>query len=447
MRPRKKELTTPRSIALMMLQKVIEQGQSFSSVRRYADALESRDRSLVMEMANGVLRWRWKLEFLLGKLMKKPLRAKDGDVRLVLLLALYELLEMASADYAVVNEAVQWSKTAGKPWASGLINAVLRACIRDSERLLQEVDQDEVATFSYPEWLIQHFKNDWPEQWQSLLIAGNTRPPTWLRVNTLQIDVNDYRKSIDAVTHTGVHPYAMQALKLERSVHVPLLPGFDQGQFSVQDAGAQLTARLLDVRPGQSVLDLCAAPGGKACHLLEQTPGIRTLVAVDLVEERISKVRENLERLKLDQTGADIRLVTGDVREADQWWEGQYFERILVDAPCSATGVIRRHPDIKSLRREEDIAPLAEIQQQILQQAVEMLAPGGLLLYVTCSVLRDENENQVEKLLSSRNDIYEQVIDDNWGVACKVGRQLLPGEDDADGFYYALLCKTSGISA
>jgi 16S rRNA (cytosine967-C5)-methyltransferase len=232
------------------------------------------------------------------------------------------------------------------------------------------------------------------------------------------------------------HDHAPQALRLERALDVGELPGFIESRVSVQDAAAQLAAPLLEAGAGQRVLDLCAAPGGKTCHILELQPALAEMVAVELDAQRMRRVEENLQRL-----GLRARLLVADAGDADAWWDGGGFDRILVDAPCSATGVIRRHPDIKSLRQVDDLAQLIEVQGRILRQAWRLLQPGGLLLYVTCSVLRQENERQIESLLSDCADAEELTIDADWGHACRYGRQLLPGETGADGFYFARLKK------
>jgi len=355
------------------------------------------------------------------------------------LLALYELMELSTPEYAVVNETVQLSRSLNKTWASGLVNGVLRSFIRDKQSYLSSLDSDDVANYSHPEWFINLLRKDWPQQWQQILQANNQRPPLWLRINRAQKETQQYKKLLDEQGfESTTHPFASRALKLKRSVDVLSLPGFEQGMVSVQDAGAQLAADLLDIQSGQSVLDLCAAPGGKTCHLLEIEPELKKLVAVELEEQRMQRVKENLERLKLD-----AELIVADASEASTWWDGESFDRILVDAPCSASGVIRRHPDIKSLRREDDLVSLVQIQQKILQQAWSMLSPDGLLLYVTCSVFRQENEAQIKKLLSEHDDADEVVIDALWGIPCEQGRQLLPGEDDSDGFYFACVRKSS----
>jgi 16S rRNA (cytosine967-C5)-methyltransferase len=233
---------------------------------------------------------------------------------------------------------------------------------------------------------------------------------------------------------------ADHALKLEHGIEVRLLPGFAEGAVSVQDAGAQLSAELLDVSAAERVLDLCAAPGGKTCHILERYPSIDKLLAVELDERRMQRVAENLARLKLESRA---ELLVADARHTEQWWHGKKFDRILIDAPCSASGVIRRHPDIKSLRRESDIAPLVELQAEILAAAWPMLESGGELLYVTCSVFKQENQNQIQHFISLNTDATEIKIDADWGEVCEYGRQLFPGSQAADGFYFCRLQKTA----
>ena len=423
---------------MKVLQAVLVNGRSLSTARLVLPELleEPRQRSLAMELVNGVLRWRFRLENLLAKCLSKPLRKKDADVQLVLLLALYELTELNTPDYAVVNEAVAQVRQMGKQWAAAMINAVLRGFIRNRDALLKSVDGDPVARLSHPQWLIDLIRQDWPDQAERILEANNQRPPMWLRINLSKISVNDYLKRLESEGMVAeAHPYAAAALRLAPAVDVSRLPGFNEGLVSVQDAAAQLAAPLLDVKDGERVLDLCAAPGGKTCHILETTPNI-DMIAVELEPLRMRRVQQNLERL-----GLNASLVVGDATDAGSWWDRRPFDRILVDAPCSASGVIRRHPDIKSLRQPDDLDSLAEIQRQILQQAWRMLRPGGLLLYVTCSVFRRENQQQIETLLSTTAAAGESELDVVWGLACSHGRQLLPGESGGDGFYYARLKK------
>jgi 16S rRNA (cytosine967-C5)-methyltransferase len=426
-----------RQVAISVLEAVLVKGRSLATARSLVhDKLEARERPLAMELVNGVLRWRFRLEALLAKLLSRPLRKKDVDIQLALLLALYELIELSTPDYAVVNEAVTQTRRVGKKWASGMVNGVLRSFIRDREALLTSIDEDEVALFSHPRWLIDLLKQDWPQQTAQILDANNQRPPMWLRVNAAKTSVEDYMKRLDAQQIKAVrHPLADVAVKLESPMDVSHLPGFTQGLVSVQDAAAQLAAKLLGAENGERVLDLCAAPGGKTCHLLESAANIE-MTAVELEPLRLQRVQQNLDRL-----GLHAELIVGDATDTQSWWDGRTFDRILVDAPCSASGVIRRHPDIKSLRHVDDLDSLTKIQQQILLQALSMLKPGGTLLYVTCSVLKRENEQQIAQLMSVREEAVEIDIDETWGIPCAHGRQLLPGDMDGDGFYYARLKK------
>ncbi len=425
-----------RSGAVTVLEDVIVQGRSLATARALIDdRLEPRERALAMELINGVLRWRFRLDALLNGMLKRPLRKKDADLRLLLMVALYELVELRTPDYAVVNEAVAQTRRRGKKWAAAMVNAVLRNFIRDPGRLQATLEQDPVARYAHPRWLIDAFRRDWPEAIEQIMAANNQRPPMWVRVNRRRVSVDACAQQLAAVQVTTTrHPLVETALRLDSARDVGDLPGFREGRVSVQDASAQLAAGLLGAEDAERVLDVCAAPGGKTCHVLESADVDMT--AVDLDSLRVQKIKQNLDRL-----GLSARLIVGDATDIDSWWDGHAFDRILVDAPCSASGVIRRHPDIKSLRQPGDLAALTGVQQQILRQAWRTLRPGGLLLYVTCSILKQENERQIERLLAEHADACEVTIDAGWGVACGHGRQLLPGELDGDGFYYALLKK------
>jgi 16S rRNA (cytosine967-C5)-methyltransferase len=435
----KAKVSAARSASLKALKQVFN-GQSLSAVQVHTtDKLEdARDRGLANEIVNGVLRWRWRLEFFISSLLNKPLKPKDIDVQLVLLMALYELDECRTPDYAVINESVEMVRKSGKKWASGLVNAVLRNFTREKEKLISSI-KDGVVLYSHPAWLLEKIKADWPQHWQQILQANNQRPAFCLRVNQLLYSATQYQQLLaeDGI-ESSIVVLADFALKLEHGVDVRLLPGFAEGAVSVQDAGAQLVAELLDVSGADRVLDLCAAPGGKTCHILERNPEIEGLIAVELEQKRMLRVSENLQRLKLESRAA---LIVADARDTRQWWNGEKFNRILIDAPCSASGVIRRHPDIKTLRRVSDIEPLVELQSEILQSAWKMLEDGGELLYVTCSVFKDENQNQIQNFLSAHDDATEIKIEADWGKSCDYGRQLFPGEQDADGFYYCRLKK------
>ncbi len=444
-RQSKAKVSLARQSALKTLKQVFS-GQSLSAVQaRTVDSLkDKRDRGLANEIVNGVLRWRWQLEFFTSQLLAKALKKKDIDVQLILLMALYELKECRTPDYAIINDAVELSRKVGKKWASGLVNAVLRRFTREKEALIESM-KDGQAIYSHPRWILEKVKADWPENWKQILDANNQRPAFWLRVNEKQYQCEDYQKLLtenDIESQFSAFPNkaVASALKLSQGLDVRTLPGFSAGAVSVQDVGAQLTAELLDVSKIKQVLDLCAAPGGKTCHLLERYDEIEKVIAVEIEESRMARVSENLQRLRLESRA---ELIVSDASEYREWWSGEKFERILIDAPCSASGVIRRHPDIKTLRRESDITPLVELQAGILNAAWQMLAPGGELLYVTCSVFKDENQNQIQTFLSQNTNATETKIDADWGQVCEYGRQLLPGEFDADGFYYCRLKKLS----
>jgi 16S rRNA (cytosine967-C5)-methyltransferase len=441
----KAKVSAARTASLKALRQVFN-GQSLSSVQpNTTDVLDdSRDRGLANELVNGVLRWRWQLEYYVSCLLKKPLKPKDIDVQLILLLALYELSECRTPDYAVINESVELVRKSGKKWAAGLVNAVLRSFTREKEKLVASISEDTVR-YSHPRWMLEKIKADWPQHWRQILEANNQRPAFWLRINQLQYSVEQYQNLLsdqgvefDEAAASAWQSLADHALKLSHGLDVRMLPGFAEGALSVQDVGAQLIAEMLAVTEGDRVLDLCAAPGGKTCHILERYHWLDELVAVEIDEHRMQRVSENLQRLKL---GSRAKLVVADARDSKHWWDGEQFDRILIDAPCSASGVIRRHPDIKTLRRETDIEPLNKLQLEILMSAWQMLKPGGELLYITCSIFKDENQDQIKNFLSRNEDAREMIIDVNWGESCEHGRQLFPGERDADGFYFCRLKK------
>lgn len=422
-----------RGLALQVLLQVVQKGASLSAVLETLPGLarlEPRDRAFVQYLAYGVLRQYEQLDWLLRRLMDKPLKAKDGDVRLILMLALFQLLSSRVPDYACVDGAVSQTRKGPKRWAGGLVNGVLRNFLRRREELLEQLEQDDVARWSHPEWLIRRIRQDWPDHWQSILTANNTRAPMTLRVNTGRISVAEMQQQLPESQQLGA-----TALVLKQPRDVTELPGFADGRVSVQDAAAQQAARLLQCQPGEHVLDACAAPGGKTGHLLELYPTIK-LDAMDMSAERLQRVRQNLDRL-----GLEANLLQGDAGSRD-WWDGQLYDRILLDVPCSATGVIRRHPDIKHHRREEDIDALVQTQRGILANTWTLLRPGGELLYVTCSVLRQENVENLDDFLRQHDDAEHVPLAVEWGRPCEFGRQILPGEEDMDGFYYALLRKS-----
>jgi 16S rRNA (cytosine967-C5)-methyltransferase len=396
-----------------------------------------RDRALAQAMAYGVLRWYWRLDWLLSQLLQTPLKKREVDIQACLLLGLYQLLEMRIPDHAAVAETVKLASQLKKAWAKNLINGVLRNFLRQRKILLSRMQQHAVARTAHPSWLLTQLQQDWPQHWEAITTANNASPPMTIRVNAKQLDRKTYLTRLsDSGISAAVAPHTESGLTLADPVSVERLPEFAQGVASVQDAAAQLAAQLLDAQPDERVLDACAAPGGKSAHIMERQPRLTELVALDVSPERLQKVHENLKRLELRAT-----TVTGDASQPSGWWDQQAFDRILLDAPCSASGVIRRHPDIKLLRRAEDLSQLVTAQAQILNALWPLLKSGGMLLYATCSVLQQENSQQIQRFLATHADASLAPISAAWGHEQPAGRQILPGEDRMDGFFYACIHK------
>jgi len=424
-----------RQVAARVLTRVLQDGQSLTAALDAAlPSVElDKDRAFIQALCYGVCRYFYRLDFILSELLTKPL--KDVEVKSLALVGLYQLNYMRVKSYAAVSETVL--ATRKKPWAKALINALLRSYLRDQVSLEQKADAMQWSAISHPKWLVKQIELDWPEQAQTVFVENNQQPPMSLRVNLSQISQADYLQQLaeKGIEATAVD-FCPSAIILKQSVGVDLLPGFAQGLVSVQDVAAQLAADLLNVQAGQRVLDVCAAPGGKAAHILESQPQVKHLVAVDIEESRMQRVSENIQRLNLS-----VSLIVGDAANPEAWWDGEAFERILLDVPCSALGVIRRHPDIKLLRKAEDISVLRDLQQRILKAVWPLLASGGVMLYATCSILKQENEQQIDVFLEEHPDAVELPIDATWGFAVSHGRQILPGEAAMDGFYYALIKK------
>jgi len=418
---------------------VLDRGESLNSLLgpRLAKLSDPRQRALAQELTFGTLRWCYRLEAVLNRLLKKTLKKKDSDVRALLLVGLYQLLFLDMPAHAAVSETVGVVRQLGKEWAAGLVNGVLRNAQRQSSALLESVDRVAPARWSHPDWWIKRLQQDWPQDWQHILEANNQRPPMVLRVNVLRTDRGAYLQLLkQAGISAKTSPFPDTAIRLDDPVAVDRLPGFSRGLVSVQDGAAQLSASLLKLECGHRVLDACAAPGGKTGHILESEPDLGGLIAIDSNEKRLLKVRENLQRLQLD-----TELLAADAGDPESWWDGEAFDRILLDAPCSASGVVRRHPDIKLLRQAADLPTLSQQQQRLLNALWPLLASGGILLYVTCSVFKQENSDALRAFLARQHDAAELPLRVQWGKALPVGRQLLPGEQGMDGFYFARLTK------
>ncbi len=427
-----------RALAARAVQQVVQEGRALDdAVAGVLATARADDRGFIQEMAYGALRWARQLQAIVGWYVQRPLKAEDQDIAALLLVGLYQLRYMRLPAHAVVMETVETAAVLGKPWAKRLVNAVLRSVQRDAAQVCARIEADAGLHFSHPDWLLARFQQAWPQHWRAICAANNERPPMTLRVNLSKLSRAAY---LERLIEAGLSatPLAVSdgALTLGAPCAVTDLPGFADGEVSVQDGGAQLAAVLLDPRPGERVLDACAAPGGKACHVLERAAV--ELVAVDRDGARLERLHQNLRRLHLV---ADV--IAADAAEPAGWWDGRPFQRIMLDAPCSASGVIRRHPDIKLHRRPSDLERLARGQARLLAGLWPLLAPGGKLLYVTCSILPEENEDQITRFLAEHADAAPTPLATDIGHARAVGVQLLPGEHELDGFYYACLQKRS----
>ncbi|MFJ4051963.1 16S rRNA (cytosine(967)-C(5))-methyltransferase RsmB [Pseudomonas sp. NPDC089743] len=428
----------PRLAAARALAAVLSGKASLnSSLPAQLDKVEERDRGLTQDLAFGTARWQPRLDLLAAQLLQKPFKTADADVQALLLVGLYQLFYTRIPAHAAIGETVGCADKLKKPWAKGLLNAVLRRAQREGEALLAGMERDPVVRTAHPRWLQKALKAFWPEQWEAICAANNAHPPMILRVNRRYHSRDAYLALLsEAGVGASACRFSRDGIVLTEACDVRSLPGFADGWVSVQDEAAQLSADLLELAPGQRVLDACCAPGGKTCHLLEAEVGLAHLVAIDLEAKRLARVRENLDRLQLD-----AELIACDARDTASWWDGKPFQRILLDAPCSATGVIRRHPDIKLTRQADDIPALAALQGELLDALWPTLEVGGMLLYATCSSLPTENTEVIEAFLARTPGARELDLATEAGIRQPHGRQLLAQEGGHDGFYYAKLIK------
>ena len=407
-------------------------------------AVQPASRPATQSIAFGAVRWFFELEAILALLLDRPAAQLDREVRALALVGLYQLAHGATPEHAAVSETVEAARSLGHPRAAGFVNALLRRFLREREAITAAAHRTRAARHAHPEWLLDAFARDWPALWESIAAAGNAEPPMWLRVNAARGTRDEYHARLAAAgmesTPSAIAPLA---LRLSQPVDVGSLPGFAEGDVSVQDAAAQLAPYFLAAGDSMRVLDACAAPGGKTCHVLELAPGVAELVALDIDPARTGRIAANLARL-----GLAARIVIGDAGDPASWWDGAAFDRILLDVPCSGTGVIRRHPDIKLLRRPDDIPRFAAQQTALVRSCFPLLAPGGRLVYSSCSVLRAENAAVVAAFLEGEPlaaDVTESarlllpgaLPVQNAGPGCA----LASGAADADGFYYACLEK------
>ncbi|MDR3444117.1 MULTISPECIES: 16S rRNA (cytosine(967)-C(5))-methyltransferase RsmB [unclassified Dyella] len=430
-------MTDTRALAAQALADIALRGTSLrDAMERHAPKLaDSRDRALLMALLSDGARWWLRFDAVLDRLLEKPLRQKEPAVHALLVLGLVQLEILKLPEYAAVAATVQATRAMQRPRMAGLVNAVLRRWQRERETLLAALDAKPQTRHAHPAWLAKALAHDWPEQSDAVMAADNVEPPLMLRVNqrrTTRESLVDRLRS-DGYT-ADAHTWLADGIVLPHSTDVTRLPGFATGEFAVQDGAAQIATDLAELSDGQRVLDACAAPGGKACHLLERADV--ALTALEFDARRAQRITQNLERL-----GLSANLVIGDAGQPSDWWDGTPFDRILIDAPCSATGVLRRRPDVRLHRRESDIATLAALQRRILDALWPLLAPGGRLIYITCSMLRAENDVVVGEWLKTQADARAIAFTLPVGQSAAVGWQVLPGEGDLDGMYYAVLEK------
>ncbi|MCM2678065.1 16S rRNA (cytosine(967)-C(5))-methyltransferase RsmB [Echinimonas agarilytica] len=430
-----------RACAAQAVYEVLEHGRSLSDslVSAQQACTNPKDKGLIAELSYGVLRWLPQLDIRAQDKLSKPFKGKNRVIHHLLLVGMYQLIHTRIPGHAAVSETVEACRQLGAKGLAGVTNGVLRSVQRDlAAEVNTSTDQQwpsDTLQYAHPKWFIEALKADYPNHWRLILEANTERAPMWLRVNRRKISRDEFLDALEA-EQIDANPTIVgeDAVLLAEPCDVRKLPGFDDGWFAVQDLAAQQAASFLPVQENLKTLDVCAAPGGKTCHWQERADNALNMLAIDIEPKRLARVTENLTRLELK---ADIKVA--DAASQD-WWDGELFDAILLDAPCSATGVIRRHPDIKWLRTKSDIQELSQLQSKILQNVWTMLKPNGVLLYATCSVLKAENQTQIVDFLAARTDA-ELVPIHEYETPQQPGWQILPGTDGMDGFYYARLQK------
>ena len=424
------------NIRLRVVKTVTPVIQQKGSLNTYFDqaieSIDDKDRALFHELSFGTIRFFFELEHIAKQLLSKPFKTKDTDLLVTIVLGLYQIKFTRIPDHAAISETVDITRKLKKPWATKLINAVLRKYLRERDQLDTTVDTN---LYAHPNWLAKKIRNAWPSNWQSILKANNIPAPLTLRTNRLK-QTREQLANIIGKENIELTNSNESGIRLIKHQNLESISGYNEGHFSVQDEAAQLAANLMDLKTNHRVLDACCAPGGKTTHILETQPDIKKLIAVDLEETRMRRVEQNLSRL-----GLTAVLKVADILDLSSWWDGGLFDRILLDAPCSATGVIRRHPDIKLLRREDDLAKLQDLQRQLLTLLWQLLTPSGVLVYATCSILPEENVEVTASFIEAHPDAKEIPIGDSLGIRQEVGRQLFPTIGGHDGFYYARFIK------
>jgi len=434
-------MNNPRAIAARQLAEVIFRGRAFDTDALSTQKIDPRDIGLTKEICFGTLRHFYLLDALLKPFLKKPLSKKDSDIHALLLAGLYQLRFMQTPQHAAINSSVEACVELDKPWAKGLVNAVLRNLVRSRLHMSGEFGDVPIPVAqhdSHPGWLYKQLQHDWPGQFQQVIDYNNSPPPMTLRLDTKAIKLTEF---LDQLDRNGIaakpNDICGSAITLEQPVPASRIPLFDNGTVSIQDAGAQLAAGLLDLEPGLRVLDACAAPGGKSVHILQLQPGVQ-LTSLDNQASRLAKLENDVKRCRLSA----VQLVCADAANPAAWWNGELFDRILVDAPCSGTGIISHHPDIKLLRRPGDMSKFAHQQSNLLYELWPLLKHGGKLLYCTCSILKEENEQVVSHFLEQHPDAALDVQNLPNATDTGHGYQLLPNRGKNGGFFFARLSKS-----
>ncbi len=432
-------MKNPRLVALNWLIQVISHGRSVNELLATPTSISAQQLALSKQMLFGCLRYYHRLKTIADNLLEKPLKQKDNDLFLVILLGLYQLEYLSTPDHAAISESVDLTKNLRKKWASGLVNGVLRRFQREKRSIDATLLKSVQYQFSHPGWIVKKLRQDWPDLFEQILANNNQHAPMVLRVNTQKNSLSEYLEKLNnAEIKASPHLIAPDAIVLDKATDVFSLPGFTEGEVTVQDAAPQLVVDMLQLKEGLRVLDACAAPGGKTTHILQRQSQLK-LTAVEMSPTRAVRIEQTLQRMNLD---CDV--VVADVANIESWWDGELFDRILLDVPCSASGVIRRNPDIKVHRKVTDIEPLVAIQQKILTQCWQLLKPGGLLVYATCSIFKVENQQQIALFSQSNSfeltglpEALESLLDNQ----ADIGYQILPGDAAMDGFYFCGLRK------
>lgn len=430
-------MTDTRALAAQVLADVALRGASLREHLQPAQSklVDARDRAFLTALCNEGARWWLRFDKALDGLLQQPLRKREPTLHALLVLGLVQLEVLHLPPHAAVAATVEATRALQRGGFSKLVNAVLRRWLREREGLNAILDREQSTRFAHPRWMVEALAHDWPDHVDDILAKNNQPSPPMLRVNSRRAT---REAAVLELAEAGIlaksHAWLRDALQLDGHADIARLPGFAKGHFSVQDGAAQCTANLMDLHDGMRVLDACAAPGGKACHMLEHAD--LELLALERDAARANSIRSNLERLHL---ACELR--NGDAGNPGAWWDRKPFDRILLDAPCSATGVIRRHPDIKLHRRASDIPQLAREQARLLEALWPLLARHGRLVYATCSVLHEENERVVAGFLDAHPDAQPERCDLPVGRAAGAGWQILPGEGGLDGMYYAVIAK------